>query len=217
MNVKVCGLTSPSNVRTLAALPLTWAGIIFYPKSPRFVSLTVATALCEAFATMPEVQRVGVFVNATMSDILTHVRAFQLNAIQLHGNETPAFLYALRNALAEEALPYVALIKVISVGSEADIAKTEVYQDVADLLLFDTATAQKGGSGKKFDWQYLTAYKGNCPFLLSGGIGADDAALLQDFHHEKCIGIDLNSRFEAAPGIKDAPLLSTFLKSISLL
>ena len=94
--------------------------------------------------------------------------------------------------------------------------KTKAYEGIADYFLFDTKGKIVGGNGEKFDWTVLTAYEGATPFLLSGGIGPDDVQKVKQFHHQKCIGIDLNSRFESAPGLKDIDQLQTFIKQIRL-
>ena len=108
------------------------------------------------------------------------------------------------------------LIKAISVSSRNDIATYKTYEGLVEYFLFDTKCPSVGGSGQQFDWSVLSAYDGSTPFLLSGGIGPDDAERIKSFHHPQCIGIDLNSRFELAPGLKDVIKLQAFIKELSI-
>jgi phosphoribosylanthranilate isomerase len=107
------------------------------------------------------------------------------------------------------------LIKAISVSGQDDIATYKAYEGLVDYFLFDTKCPTVGGSGRQFDWSVLSAYDGETPFLLSGGIGPNDAERVKAFHHPKCIGIDLNSRFEIAPGMKDVAALRKFLNELN--
>jgi phosphoribosylanthranilate isomerase len=178
---------------------------------------------------------VGVFVDEMAQNIITRVVNFQLDLIQLHGHETPTLIRNLRRTLDPAAMgdsasaamadgaptihlgairPGIKFIKAISVSSADDIALYKQYEDCVDYFLFDTKCQTVGGSGQQFDWSILAAYDGSTPFLLSGGIGPDDAERILAFHHPRCIGIDLNSRFELAPGIKDADALKSFIRKI---
>ena len=107
------------------------------------------------------------------------------------------------------------LIKAFSISTPEDLAPVQKYENLCHLLLFDTKTPLPGGSGKQFEWQILQHYSGTLPFLLSGGIGPNDTHRLQEFHHPLCVGIDLNSRFEISPGLKDATLLKNFLTQLN--
>ena len=198
--IKVCGMREEQNISDLEKLDIDWMGMIFWSGSKRYVSRPPSR--------LPQrVKKVGVFVDASLDDIRQHVSDYQLDIIQLHGHETPAFL---------EALKPLTLIKAFNIADASDLQKTKAYEGVADYFLFDTKGKIVGGNGEKFDWTVLTAYKGATPFLLSGGIGPDDAQRVKKFHHPKCIGIDLNSRFESAPGLKDIDQLQTFIKQIRL-
>jgi phosphoribosylanthranilate isomerase len=129
--------------------------------------------------------------------------------IQLHGNESPeqiSHLSPLTNHLS--------IIKAFNIATAEDLKSTASYTGLADYFLFDTKGPSVGGNGEKFDWSVLSNYEGDTPFLLSGGIGPDDAERILDYHHPKCIGIDLNSQFELAPGLKDVTTLSRFLNKI---
>ena len=194
------------NIRNVAKTGVTWMGMIFWPKSSRYVSdLSAADAIPEG------ITRVGVFVNQPNEEIVRIANRCRLNIIQLHGSESVADIMALRKMLPEDTK----VMKAISVSDANDVKKADCYADVVDILLFDTKCQTVGGSGKQFDWSVLDGYNGVLPFLLSGGIGPDDAERLASFHHPKMIGIDLNSRFELAPGIKAAAPLASFIKEVS--
>lgn len=198
--IKVCGMREEQNISDLEKLDIDWMGMIFWSGSKRYVSRPPSR--------LPQrVKKVGVFVDASLDDIRQHVNDYQLDIIQLHGHETPAFL---------EALKPLTLIKAFNIADASDLEKTKAYEGIADYFLFDTKGKIVGGNGEKFDWTVLTAYEGSTPFLLSGGIGPDDVQKVKQFHHHKCIGIDLNSRFESAPGLKDIVQLQTFIKQIRL-
>ena len=198
--IKVCGMREEQNISDLEKLDIDWMGMIFWSGSKRYVSRPPSR--------LPQrVKKVGVFVDASLDDIRQHVSDYQLDIIQLHGHETPAFL---------EALKPLTLIKAFNIADASDLQKTKAYEGVADYFLFDTKGKIVGGNGEKFDWTVLTAYEGATPFLLSGGIGPNDVQKVKQFHHHKCIGIDLNSRFESAPGLKDIVQLQTFIKQIRL-
>lgn len=198
--IKVCGMREEQNISDLEKLDIDWMGMIFWSGSKRYVSRPPSR--------LPQrVKKVGVFVDASLDDIRQHVSDYQLDIIQLHGHETPAFL---------EVLKPLTLIKAFNIADASDLQKTKAYEGIADYFLFDTKGKIVGGNGEKFDWTVLTAYEGATPFLLSGGIGPDDVQEVKQFHHQKCIGIDLNSRFESAPGLKDIVQLQTFIKQIRL-
>ena len=148
-------------------------------------------------------------------NIVTRVFNYKLDIIQLHGHESPTLIRNLRLTLDPDIRPGIKIIKAISVETIDDIATYKDYSDCVDYFLFDTKCKTVGGSGEQFDWSILDAYDGELPFLLSGGIGPDDAERVRAFHHPKCIGIDLNSRFETEPGIKDVDALRRFLSQLS--
>ena len=180
--------------------------MIFWPKSSRYVSdLSAADAIPE------DITHVGVFVNQPNEEIARIANRCRLEIIQLHGSESVADIMALRKMLPEDTK----VMKAISVSEANDVKKADSYADVVDFLLFDTKCQTVGGSGKQFEWSVLDGYNGALPFLLSGGIGPDDAERLASFHHPKMIGIDLNSRFEIATGIKAAAPLASFIKEVS--
>jgi phosphoribosylanthranilate isomerase len=208
MLVKVCGLRDPENIRQVAAIPgVGLVGLIFYPKSPRYVD---SDATAEAVSRLTTVKVAGVFVNEEPEVVVRKAAQYHLGYIQLHGSETPEYLTALRKMLPAG----IKLIKAFSIRTEADLLQTSGYETHCEYLLFDTPTSSYGGSGRSFDWNILQYYTGTIPFLLSGGIGPDSHDTLAHFHHRMWAGIDLNSRFESAPAVKDAELLSGFIQNI---
>lgn len=205
------------NIRDISALGVDMIGLIFYPPSPRYVQqFSSGAGIIPDYA--PDMGktplRVGVFVDDMPQNIVTRVYNYKLDYIQLHGNEPRETLENLRATIDPDIKPKIKIIKAISVSSAEDIIKYKEYVGVADLFLFDTKCKTVGGSGEQFDWQVLQAYDGDVPFLLSGGIGPDDAERIKNFHHPKCIGIDLNSKFEIEPALKDVEKLKQFLVKV---
>ena len=203
MIVKVCGMRDGDNIREVEQLSIDWMGFIFYPKSSRYVS--------EVPAYLPtKCKRVGVFVDASTDEITKKIHDFSLDASHLHGNESPeqiSHLLALTSHLS--------IIKAFNIATAEDLKSTASYTGLADYFLFDTKGPSVGGNGEKFDWSVLDSYESETPFLLSGGIGPDDAARVSSFRHPKCAGIDLNSKFESSPAYKDVTTLSRFLNEIN--
>ena len=206
------------NIRDISALGVDMIGLIFYPPSPRYVQ-QFSSGACIIPDYAPDMGktplRVGVFVDDMPQNIVTRVYNYKLDYIQLHGNEPRETLENLRATIDPDIKPKIKIIKAISVSSAEDIKKYKEYVGAADLFLFDTKCKTVGGSGELFDWQVLQAYDGDVPFLLSGGIGPDDAERIQNFHHPKCIGIDLNSKFEIEPALKDVEKLKQFLVKVN--
>lgn len=205
------------NIRDISALGVDMIGLIFYPPSPRYVQqFSSGAGIIPHYA--PDMGktplRVGVFVDDMPQNIVTRVYNYKLDYIQLHGNEPRETLENLRATIDPDIKPKVKIIKAISVSSAEDIKKYKEYVGAADLFLFDTECKTVGGSGEQFDWQVLQAYDGDVPFLLSGGIGPDDVERIKNFHHPKCIGIDLNSKFEIEPALKDVEKLKQFLVKV---
>jgi len=175
-------------------------GFICWERSPRFVSGVPAY--------LPQCKRVGIFVNPTIDEIQHYIEALDFSYIQLHGSESPEFCQEVREKTGCK------VIKAISISSKEDLALASGYEGSCDLLLFDTKCQTVGGSGQQFNWDILSDYRGSLPFLLSGGIGPKDAERLSKWHHPKCIGFDINSRFELEPGIKDTEKIRTFIRNI---
>lgn len=201
--IKVCGMRDADNIRAVEALGVNWLGLIFWPRSSRYVAAPPAYLPTKA-------KRVGVFVDADIDDIRSTAETYSLDIIQLHGSETPEFVSQLRSSCGDS----ITIIKAFNIATSADLEQTKCYEDIIDYFLFDTKGKSVGGNGEKFDWSVLADYDGKTPFLLSGGIGPDDAERVKTFSHPRCIGIDLNSRFESAPGLKDSILIKQFLDSL---
>lgn len=201
--VKVCGMRDAENIREVEALGIDLMGFIFWPKSSRYVS--------ERPAYLPtNCKRVGVFVDEDIETVKRIADDYALDHIQLHGHESPEYCAQLRG---------FKLIKAFNIATTEDFKQTEPYTGIVDYFLFDTKGKSVGGNGEKFDWSVLSAYDDNTPFLLSGGIGPDDAEVLTSHSSpltsKKCVGIDLNSRFEIAPGLKDINKLKDFLNALN--
>ncbi len=187
------------NIREVEALGIDLIGFIFWSKSSRYVS--------EKPDYLPtKCKRVGVFVDEDIEVVKKMAQDYALDYIQLHGNETPDYCALLKGHK---------LIKAFNIATAEDFVKTKPYENLANYFLFDTKGKSVGGNGTMFDWTVLAAYNGTTPFILSGGIGPDDAERVRAFHHPKCAGIDLNSRFELAPGLKDITALQTFFNELN--
>ena len=201
--VKVCGMREAENIREVEAVGIDLMGFIFWPKSGRYVS--------ERPAYLPtNCKRVGVFVDEDIETVKRIAEDYALDYIQLHGHESPEYCAQLKG---------LKLIKAFNIATTEDFKQTEPYTGIVDYFLFDTKGKSVGGNGEKFDWSVLSAYDDNTPFLLSGGIGPDDAEVLTSHFSpltsKKCVGIDLNSRFEIAPGLKDINKLKEFLNALN--
>lgn len=198
--IKVCGMTEAENIRNVELQGVDMIGFIFYPKSPR--------CLCQMPRYLPAcAKRVGVFVNESKENILMYTDRFSLDYIQLHGNEAPEYCRSLHNAGLH-------LIKAFSILLPKDLLSVSAYNGLCDYYLFDTKTPQYGGSGNQLRSNLLHRYNGPTPFLLSGGINPYSVKALREFRHPYFAGIDINSRFETVPGIKDVERITNFLKEL---
>ena len=199
----------PGKVNTVASLGADYIGFIFYNGSPR----NVGEMNSEITRLLPEgVKPVGVFVNASKEEILRLVDKYFLKTVQLHGNETPDFCTSLR----QKGLEVIKAIRVPETISANFFSGLKEYEGHVDLFLFDTAGKEAGGNGIKFDWNILQDYNLVIPYLLSGGIAPQDAELLKGNLPDKCIGIDINSKFEHSPGIKDMEKLEFFITQLRI-
>jgi phosphoribosylanthranilate isomerase len=208
LKIKVCGMRSPGNIADACSLGIHYMGFIFYPPSARYVGRSLDAAARHAVAA--GVAATGVFVNSSQDDIVPAAEASGLRALQLHGTESPELCAALRSR------GYF-VIKAIGVSCAADFEAAEQYSHCSDILLFDTKSASHGGTGQKFDWSLIGQYKGPAPFWLSGGIGPGDALLAKEIALSNSLmqGIDLNSRFETAPALKDIRSLKAFIDELN--
>ena len=197
-------MRDPENIREAEKLAIDLMGFIFWHKSSRNVS--------EMPSYLPTRQkRVGVFVDADIKEVTEKAKEYALDLIQLHGKETPDYIQRLRSLCPQRGDRAIAIIKALNIADTEDLAQTAQYEGIVDYFLFDTKSKLVGGNGTQFDWSVLQAYQGDTPFILSGGIGPDDAGKVKNFQHPMCAGIDLNSRFETAPALKDIQLLNHFI------
>ncbi|MGV4439769.1 phosphoribosylanthranilate isomerase [Ornithobacterium rhinotracheale] len=196
MKLKVCGLTQMEQIQELMALGVDYLGFIFYPKSPRYVLNHLSL---EKIAEIPFSQKVGVFVNEDLAQLLKIVNTANLNFLQLHGDEDEMYLQNLRDKLN----PEVKIIKVCRVGESLNLPKN--HQNI-DFLLFDTDSKAYGGTGKTFDWQRLNQVKTDQKYFLSGGVSLDNLAHAKNLN-PKPFALDINSKFEISAGVKDLELI----------
>ncbi|QIK55733.1 phosphoribosylanthranilate isomerase [Dysgonomonas sp. HDW5B] len=206
MKIKVCGMKNPENIQALAQLPIDYMGLIFYTKSPRYIQ-DLESSLLDILPNT--ISRVGVFVNEDISSLLRLIEKYKLSVVQLHGNESLEYCSNIKNKY-----PKLIIIKAFNVSESSDFIKMDQYVDVCDYFLFDTKTSQHGGSGLKFDWNILDEYMGNTPFFLSGGISAEDVEAIRKISHPKLYALDLNSKFELEPGLKNITLLEQFINQL---
>ena len=203
--LKVCGMRQRENIQAILALQPDLIGFIFYPKSARFVGDELTTALLnEVPATT---QKVGVFVNATADTILTAVHTYNLNAVQLHGQESPDFCRQLRAT-------GLVILKAFAVDENFDFKEIAPYEGSCDYYLFDTKGQAHGGNGVRFNWDILKEYTWQTPFFLSGGIDLEHAAQIKTLTLPLLRGIDINSRFEISPALKDSNKVQSFFRKI---
>lgn len=217
MKIKVCGMRSPENLQEVLALGVDYVGFIFYDQSKRHAEdENLATWLTENDDLFADTARVGVFVNAGMDTILNTVHDYHLDYVQLHGSESPGYCRELQLLWSVSTLRSARIIKAFSVDADFDFGATNDYADTCSLFVFDTGGQKThGGTGVKWDWQKLAEYQGATPFLLSGGIGPEDARRVQLIDHPQMVGVDLNSRFEVAPGLKNVADLRDFVEDLS--
>ena len=203
MNIKVCGITQLKQVQQLEGLNIDFVGFIFDKNSPRYIVGKLDGK--EIKNADYDLKKVGVFVNPSYSDILDAIEEFGLDVVQLHGEETPEFCSDLNED--------VEVIKVFHVDADTKSIDELVapFDEACDYYLFDTKTATaKGGTGKQFDWSILEKSKIEKPFFISGGIGVSDLAKIKAFKHPDFYGVDINSKVESEPGVKDMSLVLQF-------
>lgn len=204
--IKVCGITHQS--AEIDTLGVDYIGHIFWPKSLRYAK----AALTKELSGLSNAKRIGVFVNASLEEIRQTTRDFNLDGVQLHGTEPADFLEKLKTSI-----PELILFKAVSVDNHTSFDEVSHFEGLVDRLVFDTKGALPGGNGFHFDWNQLEQYQSSVPFLLSGGIGPEDltaiSTFIQTVNHPQFSGVDLNSRFELGPGIKDIQKLANFVEA----
>lgn len=207
MNIKVCGITEMKQLQQLDGLDIDFAGMIFYKESPRYIGnkLNAKDVKKADF----DLKKTGVFVNPEMIDVLDAIDEYGLEVVQLHGDETPE--------MCEDLSSEVEVIKAFRITGTEDIDKLVApYDAVCDYYLFDTGGLKEsfGGTGQQFDWNILAKAKIEKPFFLSGGISVEDAARVKTFKHPDMFGVDINSKFEVSPGVKDMKLILQFRQGL---
>lgn len=205
MKIKVCGMRESENIKALVALKPDFMGFIFYPKSPRFTGEMLDQELLLNFPA--EIKKTGVFVNAETGFILEQVRKYDFQYVQLHGHETPEISRILKDN-------GVGVIKAFSVDKAFGFSILDQYKDTTDYFLFDTKGEGYGGHGVSFDWRILEKYELDTPFLLAGGISPDNIDHLDILKDKPLAGIDVNSKFEISPGLKNIELLKQLFEKI---
>lgn len=205
MKLKVCGLKHERNIKELMQLPIDYMGFIFYKKSLRFVEEQLSF---DFIRTIPKhIKKTGVFVNENSYSIFDKIAHYDLDMIQLHGNETPE--------LCAELKPYIKVMKAFQIQDDFDFKQLENYLSVVDYFLFDSSSESYGGSGKAFNWHLLKNYNYNIPFFLSGGINEEHIEEIKQLHIPQLIAIDINSKFETEPGLKNTEHLKQFILKLN--
>jgi phosphoribosylanthranilate isomerase len=200
-------MTDFNQVQMLDKMQIDFAGFIFYPASPRYAAEKFTAMEIEKISRM-RISTVGVFVNASMDHLLNTINTWKLDYVQLHGDESPDY--------CKQASTHCKVIKAFRVGSDDPLVDMTAGYGHVDSFLFDTKSDLHGGSGVKFDWQQLSVPLSH-QYFLSGGIGVEDAEQVFEFstHEEKMVAVDINSKFETAPGMKDIDKLIQFKKSLN--
>ncbi|AXT20834.1 phosphoribosylanthranilate isomerase [Flavobacteriaceae bacterium AU392] len=212
MKLKVCGMKYQDNISQVAELQPDYLGFIFYDKSPRFIDQDISKF-------PSNIKKTGVFVNTSISEILEKTNIYHLQAIQLHGEESPEFCLELKRCYKEVTKKSIEIIKVFSIKDNFDFSILEPYENVCNYYLFDTKGKHPGGNGYVFDWSVLKEYPSTKPYFLSGGIGVNEIEQLKVFlnslESKYCYAIDVNSKFEIEAGLKDIEKLKEFKQNLS--
>lgn len=202
LKLKVCGMRDAQNIAALAQLQPDYMGFIFYPGSKRYVA-EMDPALVHKLPS--SIKSTGVFVNEEAAEVLRIAERYQLKALQLHGKESPEYCMFIKSER-----PEIELFKAFGVNEDFNFELLHNYQDKVDYFLFDTQTAEHGGSGKTFDWSVLSKYQLEVPYILSGGIGLDEVSQVRKIVDPRLYAVDVNSRFEISPAFKNIDQLTTF-------
>lgn len=205
MKIKICGMKYPDNIKDVGLLKPDYFGFIFYSASKRFVGDDFE--LLDTGELTDDIEKVGVFVNESNDAIERIVKQYNINIIQLHGNESPHQCQDLKEK-------GYSVVKVFSIADDFDYSVLKDYETVTDYFLFDTKTTDYGGSGNPFNWQLLNHYSLSKPFFLSGGLGVYNVEQLLEFCHPMLYGYDFNSRLEIKPGLKDKESVGLIIDKI---
>jgi len=209
IKLKVCGMKYEDNIETLISVEPDFMGFIFYKKSKRYIGDESFLLDKNQIIEDKSIKKVGVFVNETIEEIINIAQQFQLDIVQLHGDEHPDF--------CEQLKQHFKISKAFGVDKQFNFEKTKAYENHCDYFLFDTKTKQYGGSGKKFNWTILNNYTGNTPFFVAGGISLQDVNSLKLIKHPQFFGVDINSCFEIKPGLKNINLIKAFKQELQKL
>ena len=208
MRVKVCGITQQDQLEQLPETGATFAGLIFYPKSPRYALRQMTTSQIKK---ENNINKVGIFVNASVEEVLHMVDECRLHMVQLHGDETPRY--------CEKIADYISVVKAFRI-SETDHIDWRIkdYMEVCDMFMFDTEGVGYGGTGKKFNFHQLQHIMVGKPYFLSGMIECSDVDKLKKFcilpEAKALFAININNKFELMPGIKDIEKIKHFIKQL---
>lgn len=205
LKIKICGMRDPINILKVSELEPDIMGFIFYRFSQRYAGDIIDERVLSQVSST--ITKAGVFVNENEEMILTTVKRYSLNMVQLHGDEPPSLCQNLKEK-------GITVIKAFSMEREKPFIRCSEYSSSADYYLFDAPGTGSGGSGKQFNWNMLGDYSTGRPFFLSGGISPDDIDKIREIKNPLLFGIDINSRFEIMPGIKDTELLRNFIAAI---
>ncbi len=209
MKLKICGMKH--NTEDVAGLQPDYLGFIFWEPSSRYFKGSIPEEIGNA-------KKVGVFVNAPLEEIVLRVFEYDLHAIQLHGEEDPEYCRKIKSLIANNDISKIEIIKAFAVDEHFNFNDLSDFEDVCDYFLFDTRGELPGGTGKRFDWQLLRNYPSRKPYFLGGGIGSSEAKTIVDFMSKPeakyCYSIDVNSKFEREPGLKNIQALKKFIEDI---
>lgn len=202
--IKVCGLRNTENINQLIDLPIDYFGFIFYEGSKRYAKDQLEVIFAQS---IQSAQKVGVFVNADIPEIFDAIDLYQLQVLQLHGEESPDYCSFIKQNRCLD------IIKAFAVDETFDFKVLLDFYPFVDYFLFDTKGIEKGGNGITFDWNILNQYNLDKPFFLSGGIGLKELSLLETFKHPQLFAYDINSKFEISPGLKDVSMVKSFVSA----
>ncbi len=207
MKIKVCGISTRRDLLAIQDMGVEYVGFIFVPSSPRFVLNSLdAEELKLVSNVFSQTSRVGVFANENAEVVRAIANEYSLTTLQFHGDESPLD--------CSEFTDEFEVIKSFSIGSGSDFDKCAAYETSCKLFVFDTAGPLLGGNGTSWDWNLISQYSGCTPFLVSGGIGPDDISKIRLLTHNRFLGIDINSKFETAPGVKNVETLIQFVRTV---
>ena len=213
MKIKVCGMKDSNNIELLLKQPIDFIGFIFYPKSKRYVGKNQLSDWINQHEDLfGEVQKVGVFVNAEIETLLNTVHDYKLDYVQLHGEESPEYCREINLLWEASTLRKAKLIKAFSVDEDFDFSLTIPYSSFCRYFIFDTKGDTYGGTGKTYDWSILQKYQGITPFFLSGGLSPEHVEDIKQLDIPQLSGLDINSRFEIEPGLKDIDQVASFVE-----